>query len=278
MHKTNLIYKLYNLIFSKLNTARYYIKEKILYFFCKKKFAHLIIKKNPKISIICPTYNRSNLLLDRAVKSVLNQTYVNFELIIISDGSTDNTATEIKKIKDKRINFFEIKRKKKYPETVENHWFCGPVNAINYGLKKINGDWICRIDDDDIWTHDHIEVLLDFALKNKFEFVSSSLIEVRHGQKRINNCINEIPRIGGVQTWLYASYLRFFESNINCWRKNWNKVNDLDVQDRFVKTKIKMGFLDYPTVLIMPRPGDDDIGIKAYKNKENFYNEHFKFK
>jgi glycosyltransferase involved in cell wall biosynthesis len=278
MFRINIIYKLYNLVFSKLNTVKYYVKEKILYFFYKRKFAELIIKKNPMVSIICPTYNRCDLLIERAVKSVLNQTYVNFEFLVISDGSTDNTAAEIKKINDPRIIFFEIKKKKKYPETVENHWSCGPVNAINYGLKKMNGDWICRIDDDDIWTHDHIEILLNFALKNKLEFVSSSLVEVRLGEKKINNSINEIPRIGGVQTWLYAGYLKFFESNINCWRKNWNKTNDTDVQDRFVKTKIKMGFLDYPTVLIMPRPGDDDIGIKAYKNRETFYKEHFRFK
>ena len=142
----------------------------------------------------------------------------------------------------------------------------------------MSGDWICRIDDDDIWTNNHIEVLLNYALKNKFEFVSSSQIEVRHGVKKINNHINENPRIGGVQTWLYAGYLKFFKSNINCWRKNWNKTNDTDVQERIVKTKIKMGFLDYPTVLLLPRPGDDDIGLKSYINKKEFYLKKYKFR
>jgi glycosyltransferase involved in cell wall biosynthesis len=270
--------KIYNKIFSFINSNKFYIVEAILYFFKKKNFKELIVKTNPLISIICPTYNRCDLLLERAVKSVLNQTYKNFEFLIISDGSTDNTSLEVKKIKDSRIKFFQIVRKKKYPESVENHWFCGPVNAINHGLKKIKGDWICRIDDDDIWTNDHIEVLLDYAIRNKLEFVSSSQIEIRHGVKKINNHINENPRIGGVQTWLYAGYLKFFKSNINCWRKSWNKVNDTDVQERFINAKIKMGFLDYPTVLLLPRPEDDDIGLKAYINKKEFYLKKYEFK
>ena len=198
--------------------------------------------------------------------------------MIISDGSTDQTKSEVSKINDNRIRFFEIsKKEKRYPETVENHWFCGPVNAINHGLENIKGDWICRIDDDDIWTEDHIEVLLKFAKENNVEFVSSSQIELRNGEKKINNHINEKPRIGGVQTWLYAGYLSFFKANINCWRKKWNRVNDTDIQERFVKTKIKIGFIDYPTVLLLPRPGDKNIGIKAYKDKEDFYLKKYEF-
>ena len=108
-------------------------------------------------------------------------------------------------------------------------------------------------------------------MNNKLEFVSSSQIEVRNGIKKINNHLNEFPRFGGVQTWLYASYLSFFKANINCWRKNWNKVNDTDLQERFIKTKIKMGFIDYPTVLLLPRPGDSNIGIKAYQEKRTLF-------
>ena len=269
---------IYNKLYSTINSLRYFITEKTLYSLKKKNLYTLLKKKNPLISIICPTYNRCELLVERAIKSVLNQTYENFELLIISDGSTDDTRLKIKNINDKRIKFFEITRKRKrYPETVENHWFCGPVNAINHGLKNIKGDWICRIDDDDIWTHDHIEILLNHALNNNLEFVSSSQIEVRNGIKKINNHLNESPRVGGVQTWLYASYLSFFKANINCWRKNWNKVNDTDLQERFIKTKIKMGFIDYPTVLLLPRPGDNNIGIKAYQEKKELYLKHYKF-
>lgn len=275
-----MFFKIYNIIFSFINTYRLYFTDSLFYNLEKKKIDKLVLKKNPLISIICPTYNRCDLLLKRAVKSVLKQTYKNFEFLIISDGSSDNTKYEVKKIKDKRIKFYEISRKKNYPETVENHWFCGPVNAINYGLKKIKGDWICRIDDDDIWTSNHIKLLLKFSRKNKFEFVSSSLNEIRFNKRKINKGYEFKDKkliVGGVQTWLYASYLKFFKSNIHCWRKNYNKVNDTDLQDRFIKAKIKMGYLDYPTALIKPRPGDQTIGLRAYKMRKDFYLKKYNF-
>ena len=113
----------------------------------KKNFNILIGKKDPLVSIILPTFNRCEMLKKRSIPSVLDQTYKNFELIIISDGSTDDTSKIVSEFKDKRIKFFEITREKiRYPQTAENHWYCGPVLAINYGLEQMQGDWICRID------------------------------------------------------------------------------------------------------------------------------------
>jgi glycosyltransferase involved in cell wall biosynthesis len=217
------------------------------------------------------------MLFERSVPSVISQTYKNFELIVISDGSTDDTESIINSFSDKRIKFFKIERKKRYAESVENHWFAGPVKAINFGLLKANGKWIARIDDDDIWTGDHLDLLLSFAVSKKFEFVSSSHIEYRYGKEILQDHKNFLPRIGGVQSWLYASYLKFFKANIDCWRKSWNKVNDLDLQDRMFKVGVKMGYLEKATVILKPRPGDATIGLDAYKNKNDYYLKKYKF-
>ncbi len=267
----------YNLIFSKLNTTRYYIKEKILYLILKKKSLEILQKKDPLISIIMPTYNRCKILLEIGLPSVLNQTYKNFELIIVSDGSTDNTEEEIKNLNDKRIKFYQIERKKRYPSSLNNHWACHSVIPTNFGLKKINGDWISHIDDDDIWTKDHLEKLLNFALKNKFEFVSSSHLEIRNGKKIIKNYADNKPAIGAHQTWLYSSNLSFFERNINCWRRNWNRIHDVDVQDRMTKVGLNFGYLNEITYTAKPRPGESEIGIKAIMQNEEFYKEKYKF-
>jgi glycosyltransferase involved in cell wall biosynthesis len=218
------------------------------------------------------------MLKKRSIPSVLKQTYKNFELVVVSDGSTDNSHKVIRSFKDKRIRYFKIKRKKRYFETVENHWFAGPVYAINKGLSEVKGDWIARIDDDDIWTKDHLNTLLNFALKKKKEFVSSAHHEYRYGKKIIQNHKNFSPRIGGVQSWLYASYLKFFKANKDCWRKTWNKVNDLDLQDRMYRVGVKMGYCNKVTVILKPRPGDKTIGIEAYKNKKNYYLKKYEFR
>ena len=166
---------------------------------------------------------------------------------------------------------------KRYPPSSENHWFAGPVVAINYGLRFINSDWIARIDDDDIWTQDHLENYYLLQLKNS-EFVSSSYTVFQDGKEIQKNFENEIPPIGGVQTWLYRSYLKFFKANINCWRKSWNKVNDLDLQNRFYLAGVKMDYLKLSTCIIKPRPGENEIGLKAYKSKPDDYLKKYEFK
>ena len=151
--------------------------EKLLYFFYKKKLPALLKIEDPLISIICPTFNRSKMLETRSIPSVLSQSYKNFELLIICDGCTDNSMEVIKKFNDNRIKVFEIQRnKKRYPPTVENHWFAGPVMANNEGLKNASGDWIARIDDDDIWTSNHLEDLIKYAKHTQSDFVSSSYL------------------------------------------------------------------------------------------------------
>ena len=90
------------------------------------------------ISVIIPTYNRRDKVT-YAVKSVLDQTYSNIEVIIIDDASTDNTEAEIKKIKDDRIRYIYLEK---------NH---GAAGARNVGIKEANGTYIAFQDSDDIW-------------------------------------------------------------------------------------------------------------------------------
>lgn len=268
--------KLYNTIFSSINSLRFYLFEKLKYELIKNKKQKLLKKENPLISILLPTFNRSKILKKRAIKTVLNQSYRNFELVIVDDGSTDDTKKVVNKIKDKRIVYFNIERfKNRYPNKVENHWFVGPVIALNKALSLVKGDWIARIDDDDIWTKDHLKDLLKKVVKDKSEFVSSDYLEIRNKiKKTIRPTIKDkklgLGRIGGTQTWLYAAYLNFFKYNINSWRKKINKVNDLDIQERFVKVGIKTTYLKKVTCIIKPRDKENEVGLKAYliKSKE----------
>lgn len=236
------------------------------------------LEEKPFISAYVPTYNRSELLVERAVKSVLAQTYKNFELIIIGDHCTDSTEELVSQIDDPRIRFYNLpKRERRYPDDPEVHWLAGPVVAANKALDLVRGKWIARIDDDDIWTQDHLHVLLDFAKKGNYEFVSAAYIEERNGKRTVINEEGKYPRIGGTQTWLYRSYLRFFRYNIDCWRKSWNRVNDTDLQDRMFRAGVRMGFLNKVVTYVLPRPGEVTVGLEAYKKGGKKIQEHFKF-
>jgi len=100
--------------------------------------------KNSFISVIVPTYNRADLISE-TIESILNQTYKNFELIIVDDGSTDNTEEVIRKFKDSRIKYIKT-----------DNWG-GPARPRNTGIKKAKGEYIAFCDDDDIWLPKKLE-------------------------------------------------------------------------------------------------------------------------
>ena len=111
------------------------------------------IINNSFFSIILPTYNREKLII-KAINSVVNQTYSNWELIIIDDGSTDNTKEIIakKQTEDSRIIYI-------YQENSDRS------TARNNGIKNALGKYICFLDSDDIYEKNHLSILYTEILK-----------------------------------------------------------------------------------------------------------------
>ena len=99
----------------------------------------------PKVSIIMPTYNRA-WIIERAIESVLKQTFIDFELLVIDDGSTDDTRKLIKKQTDSRIKLF-----------ASNHR--GASAARNIGLSQARGEFIAYLDTDNVWHPNFLEVM-----------------------------------------------------------------------------------------------------------------------
>ena len=95
------------------------------------------VKLQPKLTVLMPVYN-CELYIKEAIDSILNQTYTNFELLIIDDASTDKTVELIKKCLDVRINLIQKPVNK------------GLTDSLNHGLKIAKGKYIARMDGDDI--------------------------------------------------------------------------------------------------------------------------------
>jgi glycosyltransferase involved in cell wall biosynthesis len=218
-----------------------------------------------QVSVIIPTYRRRDLLMERALPSVLAQTHRNLQVIVAVHGDSDDTARVVREVPDPRIVVLEVPRKRlAYPNKAEYHWLVGPTRPINAGLDAVCGSWIARIDDDDVWKPEHLQTSLEFARSGDFEFVSSTYLTSTDAGTRIVG--REGDPVGGVQTWVYRSYLRLFRANIDAWRKSWNRVNDTDIQDRMSTAGVRFGFRDDPDpkVVITPRPGELHIGSAAY--------------
>lgn len=219
------------------------------------------------ISIIIPTRDRWEILFERALPSVRKQTYKNWQLIIIDDCS--DVTPRIKGLRfgeweydDSRIELYRLEPKVlHYPDEPKYHWLAGPTRALNYGLTKVQSDWIARLDDDDEWEPDMLETMLSFARKGNYEFVSASWVNKKGW---ITNAYEENPKVGGVQTWLYRSYLKCFKYNLHAWRKPWDANNEIDLYKRMYKVGVRFGFLDKVVCTIRPRPGLKTIGLEAY--------------
>lgn len=106
--------------------------------------------KIPDVSIVIPTYNREFMII-KALQSIFEQTYQNYEVIIIDDGSTDNTKQVIKDfVNDKKY----FKEKLKYMKFEKNG---GIPRALNKGYELSLGKYLCQLSSDDIWLPNKLE-------------------------------------------------------------------------------------------------------------------------
>jgi len=102
----------------------------------------------PEFSIICPVFNREHLI-QSAIQSVVNQIFIDWELIIVDDGSTDNTKVVVDKfLNDNRIKYLYQTNK-------------GQSYARNLGIKIATGNYICFLDSDDLYFENHLNVFND---------------------------------------------------------------------------------------------------------------------
>lgn len=109
---------------------------------------------NSSVTVIIPAYNRREFI-NQTVDSVLNQTYQNFELIVVDDGSDDGTYEKLEEYGDK-ITLL----------THEGHQNKGQSESINYGLSRADGTYIIVLDSDDFWELNKLEVQVDYFEKN----------------------------------------------------------------------------------------------------------------
>ncbi|WP_158995713.1 glycosyltransferase family 2 protein [Mucilaginibacter sp. L196] len=116
----------------------------------------------PLISVIIPTYNRASIL-SKAIESVLNQTYTNIQLIVVDDGSEDNTEELVK-------SFYGIEY------LLQPH--SGQGKARNTGLKHAKGKYVASLDSDDTWNPTFLETCLSILEQEEFDFVFTNWVQV----------------------------------------------------------------------------------------------------
>ena len=191
------------------------------------------------VSIIMPSYNASRFITE-SIKSVIVQTYQNWELLIADDCSKDSSVEVIKKIidKDQRIKLFSLLKN------------VGAAAARNVAIEHANGQYIAFLDCDDVWEPEKLERQLAFMKENKYAFTYSEYYVMEEDGKKTGSFIR-IP-----SSLSYRQYLR--NTIIGCL----TVVIDRNIVGDFRMPLIKSSHDMALWLLIMKR------GYKAYGIKE----------
>jgi len=136
---------------------------------------------SPFFSLIVPTYNRAQFI-SKAIDSILKQDYIDFELIIVDDGSTDNTEAVVKSVADGRIHYLKIKNVERGA-------------ARNAGIKAAKGKYISFLDSDDILYFNHFSTAFHFLSINNYPEVFHVAYEIITPEKKVLRKIDGLKDI-----------------------------------------------------------------------------------
>ncbi|MFW6029416.1 MAG: glycosyltransferase family 2 protein [Halanaerobiales bacterium] len=141
-------------------------------------------KKEALVSVVMPAYNCKDFI-GIALDSVINQTYKNWEVIVVDDCSTDNTDEVVQKyiMKDNRIKYCKLKKNS------------GAALARNKAVDLATGKYIAFLDSDDVWFPEKLSKQIDFMEENNYGFTCTSYTKIDEQGKYLNRTIVAKPKL-----------------------------------------------------------------------------------
>lgn len=234
---------------------------------------------NPLVSVIMPSYNHARFI-GRAIESVLNQSFLDYEFLISDDGSQDNTNDIVRKYSDKRIVFFDNK---------ENRGACIVHNEL---LKRSKGKYVALINSDDMWIEGKLEKQVEFLEKN--QDISGHFGRAVYVDEHDSSLEKSTLAFGGVfdqKNRTQAEWLRFFFDCSNClchptsmikrdcytdlggYNNRLRQLPDYDMWIRFIK-KFNIHISKDPLIRFRVLPGENASSATAQNNIRTI-NEHY---
>jgi hypothetical protein len=189
-------------------------------------------QQSPLVSICVSTMNRSDILVERCLNSLVNQSYRNIQIVVVGDHCTDDTGSRIAQLGDDRISFHNLSSRGPYPRPGTDRWMVAGTNAINAAMSMCEGQFITHLDDDDVATIDRIETLVNAAQHHKADFCWHPFwCENRDGSwYRLGDGRFELAQIttGSI---FYHRYFRKFPWDVFAYRTrepgDWNRLRKI---------------------------------------------------
>ena len=222
----------------------------------------------PYFSIVIPVYNKEKFVV-KTIESVLSQKFTDYEIIIVNDGSTDQSEAKISVFKDNRIKYYSKKNE-------------GVALARNFGIEKATADYICLLDADDYWHPTFLETMHRYSSELPEQKVFATAIEIETKNKTI-------PAHYSIPSTSDFEIVNFFDasqkdcalwtSSVCIHKSVFEKVGDFDTKIKHgedTELWIRIG-LQFPIVFIrkiLARYVYDD---KSISRNSNYYFEQYTF-
>lgn len=198
---------------------------------------------DPLVSVIIPTFNKAELLVERSIPSVLAQTYKRIEVVVVGDHCEDDTAERVAALNDDRVTFVNLPERGRYPAEPWSRWRVAGVVPLNEGIRLARGTWLATVDDDDAFAPDHVLSLLEHAMANDLEMVYGK-VRWETWPGFFEDLGSFPPTHGGISRMsvIYHSMLSFLKYDIESWKLE--EPADWNLWSRMKSCGVKIGFLD----------------------------------
>lgn len=209
----------------------------------------------PLVSVILPTRDRTELLLARAVPSILSQTYDRLEVLVIGDVAGPETEAAVRGIDDDRVVFLNVRQRFEYSDSARRRYSGGALPR-NEGYRVARGRWLFDMDDDDSVPEDAIESLLAEARDGRLEVVQGVIRQ--HTPNGSSTEIRPTGELLSLSGGLVHAHLRFFAREHVATPLGIG--GDVFRGERMIRAGVRIGLLDkityeyYPALLWQPQP------------------------
>jgi hypothetical protein len=224
------------------------------------EYARAFEEPEPLVSICIATYDNTELLLERALPSVLAQTYERIEVVIVGDGASPKVERALSRVGDPRVRYANLTMRSPYPEADKGLWLVAGGPPSNEAMRLARGRWIAGMDDDDESTPERVALLLEAARERHLEFCYGQ-IEVHLPDGGTQPLCEFPPAYGriGLQASLMHTDLRFICAELG--DALLQRPGDWSRIVRMMRIGARMGMIDDVVVHYYPnflwgRPGD----------------------
>ncbi|HWG08518.1 MAG TPA: glycosyltransferase [Solirubrobacteraceae bacterium] len=207
---------------------------------------------DPLVSITLATWRRTELLVERALPSLLAQTHANIEVLVVGDAAGEDVGEAVTALGDPRVNYANLTQRIVADPDERRHWLVGSAMARNEATRRASGRWLLHFDEDDHLRPDAVASLLGLARERRAE-VAYGGFDAHHPDGSLTRTLAFPPRPTqfGFQGALVHAGLRFFERELVA--SALDLPGDIYLLERMLRSGVRFAMLErvvwdyYPT-------------------------------